>query len=633
MSSSPGWVFLPNEAREIEGPRYPGITTFMGSPRDSVIREAIQNSLDAHDEAAAAPVEVAFSIVRLDPASFGGASLVQALQAAIASPQNDEPHRVRFRRGLKLLKAALSTRGAGVPCLRISEENTTGADDTPREQGAPTKWAALTKGTGSSEKPIKDAAGSFGLGKFASFAATDLRTVLYSSAYRAPEANSGGDVPLHRRFQGRSILVAHETPEGPKRQFGYLGDVRYMPLCNDRVPPEFLQDSPGTTIYILGYEQETNWEGSAVRTAIKHFFHALAHGKLGLRVGTTYLSSDNIASFDTQVDNATAYLLRTSLLDPVATEVFDGIGTARLRILIDRQSSRRQIALVRDAGMLIADHHRAMKPLPLGRIPRHWFGYTAVVECLSEGDSSLLRDAESPQHNAISVDYIQDPDTQKKAGRALEALGKWIRTRIQEHAEPPAAASSENATELADLFPIEDPDGSHSSEDAGSRPLALTTPRQSNRPPPRTRLRVGRPQPTSGLDSNGEVVDPDEDRERKKKVKRKRRRRRSSATTSKTGITNVRFRPGTRHPTHSVFVSFDNPGDRMHTLRLCAVGEDGIDIAISVRAAFVGSRKIAAKRGKLPRLPVQEGTDRYTLEILTLEPVAGKSFHVVEVAD
>lgn len=231
MSDKLTWQFPANDPNEIEGPNDPGITHFMNDRQESIIRETIQNSLDAQADAAR-PVRVNFDHHKISTASFGAADLARALRAAANSTHlNDDEYAAQFERGAKALNRI---GGGSLDCLRIVDSNTTGADDKPRPKGAPSKWEALTKGTGSNAKDQKDAAGSFGLGKFAAFAATNLRTVLYSVAY------ASDDGQLHRRFQGKTILVSHERDGRRLRKTGYFGKDGFRPAKDTDVPRPFM---------------------------------------------------------------------------------------------------------------------------------------------------------------------------------------------------------------------------------------------------------------------------------------------------------------------------------------------------------------------------------------------------------
>ena len=363
MSDKLTWQFPANDPNEIEGPNDPGITHFMNDREESVIRETIQNSLDAQADPAR-PVKVAFDHHKISTASFGAVDLARALRAAANSTHlNDDEYAAQFERGAKTLNRI---GGGSLGCLGIVDSNTTGADDKPRHKGAPSKWEALTKGTGSNAKDQKDAAGSFGLGKFAAFAATNLRTVLYSVAY------ASDDGQLRRRFQGKTILVSHERDGKRLRKTGYFGKDDFRPAKDTDVPRPFRLQHPGTALYIPGYEPTRSWQSNSASTVAKHFFHAVVHGKLEVTLGRSAIKSANIAEFAGPANGKTANFVRVSKLQPYAETDIPGIGHITIRIEVyDDSPGKREIALVRDAGMMITDRPGDMNMRGLGRIPQH----------------------------------------------------------------------------------------------------------------------------------------------------------------------------------------------------------------------------------------------------------------------
>ena len=351
MTTDFTWQFPRNEANEIEGPNNSGIANFLTSRKDSVIRESVQNSLDAQANKDR-PVKVEFALVRVPTASFKADSLLPSLKASIESPHNEGPHIDQFKRGRSLIDRASS---GSLECLKITDSNTTGADDVPRSNGAPSKWEALTKGTGSNAKDQRDAAGSFGLGKFAAFAASDLQMVLYSSAW---SGNNG----LQRRFQGKIILVSHTDYRGNDlRSTGYLGAPGFRPLCDLHIPRTFMLGQPGTAIHIPGYQPERSWQDTSIKTVLKHFFHAVIHGKLQVVVDEHTVNANTIDRFTNLLDNRTVNFVKVSKMEPISQTMIPGIGNVSIRILVhDESVQEKSVTLVRDAGMMITDRPRDM---------------------------------------------------------------------------------------------------------------------------------------------------------------------------------------------------------------------------------------------------------------------------------
>ena len=147
MSTSITWQFPPNVTNSPVGPRDRGIEQYTGRRLDSLVRETIQNSLDAQEKRGETPARIDFQIAKLDVASFNCAELARAVKASVDGLKSkDEAYRKMFR------EAAGQLDKETIPALIITDSNTTGAyddgsDDCPR--------AALTRGSGESAKQGK----------------------------------------------------------------------------------------------------------------------------------------------------------------------------------------------------------------------------------------------------------------------------------------------------------------------------------------------------------------------------------------------------------------------------------------------------------------------------------------------
>lgn len=611
------WQFPPNVAEEVEGHNDAGISLFTDNREVNLIRESIQNSLDAR--AGELPVSVAFSLVDLPPTAFNARQLREILVSAIQSPHNDETGRAEFNRAKTLLDYS-----PVVKTLCIADSNTTGAADVPRPGDSPSKWAALTKGSGAPVKDTKDAAGSFGLGKHSAFAVTELRTVLYSTTWL-------GQNRLHSRFIGKSILVSHyDAQREPRRRTGYLSHGDYQPLEEGGVPERFLSRHPGTALFIPGYDLGPDrgtpgWENDVISTAIDHYFHAVIRGNLVIKANNKAVNADNIVEMYQGASSRTRNFIRVARMQPAVRRSFDGIGTVSLYIQVydDPKNKSREIALVRDSGMMITSNPTNMG-LGLGRIPTGWRGFTAIVECISPSDeSSYIRDTESPKHDRLSPDYISDPSRKQQARSALQQLGAWVRQQLEERAGLPQEQTDDELKEMTPFLAVSDPGKPANSTIPGN--VHISGLRQSDAPSggagplegifrrePRTRKKTNR-NGGAGGDEPGT----------------------SGGGPGNTGTGRPARRPpvgrGRVRPvgSHSLRITFDNPGKDVTgaTLQLVDVGEDGAIVPMGIREAKAGGELVAVQRDIMSQLPVLDG-ERYLLEISTTEPVTRKTFRL-----
>ena len=616
----PVWKFGNNDTQEDEGPNNSGIANFTDDRIGRLVREVLQNSIDAKAPASE-PVEVSFQVEELPVDDLDLRGLKRALVASRKSHAIDDRHKKQFKRGIQTLNSAAS-KGA-IVALKITDSNTTGASD---KKGRRDKWHSLTKTVGLSAKDMKDSGGSFGIGKHAAFAAADLRTVLYSTAYY----EAGVDSPVRRRFTGKSILVSHEIGDKAYRASGWL-EVSGNALHDNGVPNYFLLKSPGTQLSIIGFDDSKmdEWEVEAKQSLIRHFFHALANKNLKVRIGDSTIDSDSLDKATADMEQNVLKLIEVSKAEVTDHTDIPGIGRVNLRILVDEHGEygQKTIALVRDAGMMITSQLGNMRITPSQRmisIPRHWMGFTAIVECLSQGERSLLREAEGPRHDKVSADNA-DSSERRKVSRALRDLGSWVVGTIENHAKPPPPAESGNADEVADVLPL--PGGSYHANNANGRSSwEITEPRQSSKAP-RGLTTAGR----RGRRTTIDVPGGEDSRHRQGKKVKKRRRQGSRNQSVQVSFSDLRRLPSTlsQWPEHTARFTFDPPKGHMKHVRLYAVGEDGREAQVSLERAYIAGRRVSVKGGEIVEIPRHFiSGDRLEIELKAIRPIADRRLEI-----
>ena len=457
-----------------------------------------------------------------------------------------------------------------------------------------------------------------------------MRTVLYSTTYLS-------DNRLHYRFIGKAILVSHRDGDSnERRRTGYLSASNYQPLSGNDVPNLFRVKQPGTAIYIPGFnlreQGRPGWASESIKTAVDNFFHAIVHGNLIVHIGEKEVNASNISELYTtqvygQTAAKTAHFIKVSQSEPVCRKDFQGIGSVALRIWVhdDPKSKAREIALVRDSGMLITDNTRSMG-LRLTGISPSWRGFTVIIECKSEqGQSSCIRDSESPKHDRLSVDYIQDPQRKRQARAALQELGSWVRQQLEECAGPPETPTDDVLDEFAHYLGV--PDESKEGDPDKPASVVITALQQANNPGGgaglftgdsgarrRNRNRREGQNGGGGSESGGR----DGGQGNTGNIGKQRRAR----------VSRVRVRPAGGGATHSLVVTFNNPGEGVRNVELVSVGEDGAESRLNISEARANGEPVDLSNGIISILPKQEG-ERYRLDIRTIEPIGGKTFRLV----
>ena len=424
-----------------------------------VVREALQNSLDAHDSGFPA-VEVLIEERKIPKTEFGGADLLDHLQACL-----DESEQSVFSNSeleAELLKRAISTlRHKNIRCLAIIDSGTHGL--------RPENWRALVESEAAVMKQGGAPGGSRGIGKSAALTVSDLLTVFYSTRYLA------GRKGRIEQAQGRSRLMTHRDPN-PRRSLGrrrgdYLQHVGFYrnrdhsPMMGVDIPDCFrLADATGTGIFILGFNPHAeNWVTSAEQAVCASFFHAIHNKKLVVTIDASepkkkvcidHQNLDGILSKYTSHTSQNSLHYCRAIRDqpaPYVTRKRGPLGSVNMYLNAGEGPSR--VAYVNRKGMLITDKtDQSINPFA----PRRrsiWSDYTAVIIADSDEGDTWIRSMEDPAHESINPSRLQSDNEQQKASSVFGDVRKQIRGIIESEMNMRYDDLSENLVELADFFP------------------------------------------------------------------------------------------------------------------------------------------------------------------------------------
>ena len=257
--------FLPPTEGRVDGFNDPGTAHFSGFPYSSLARETIQNSLDArdrHDE----PVHVSFEMIELSPYEVGQAELSAAIDACREEVVSDDPAQPELIRAQDVLAREK------IPFLQVSDRNTTGLRGK--------HWRTLVKMQGASFKAdLEGAGGSFGIGKYAPFAVSALRTVFYWTCYEENGVN-------HELFQGKCVLMSHQHDGTEVQGTGFYGlrdgcvEMKIaIPDCY-RLTSKNSNPVSGTSLVIAGFMETRDWRRRVASSVMENFFYAIDRGQL-----------------------------------------------------------------------------------------------------------------------------------------------------------------------------------------------------------------------------------------------------------------------------------------------------------------------------------------------------------------
>ena len=451
-------VFLRNEAGEDEGLGHAGIETYRDAPYASVARECGQNSMDA---AAGHPVEMSFDRLAVPVSEYPVyAAQLEAIEHCLdkARAKGDEKEIEFFERASVVLSRDT------IPLLRISDRNTKGLTG-PSVPGTP--FHSLVKSSGVSSKDSESSGGSFGIGKNAAFAVSELQTVFYSTVYQNRETQ--GEEFL---AQGKTILISHTDAAGEDwRATGYWGEPGFAAIGDSDGVPEWMRRTEiGTSVIVAGFRESEHWGYRIAESLLQNFFCAVHREEIRFRIdeGKIEITKESLAGLfeDPRIiqaaedaDDAEDFRFARSLYecltspDAVRRDLeIKGLGPVSVTMLV-RDGLPKRVRIVRN-GMAITDELSnfgdKFAVFPMYR------DFVALVEPGSSEGSKFVKRLENPRHDGLSAERIADPQKRSEASRIMKRLAKAIRQAIKDAALP-KFETTVALDELTEFFDDRDP--------------------------------------------------------------------------------------------------------------------------------------------------------------------------------
>ena len=442
----------------------PSSAHFSNAPIPKLVRELIQNSLDAKEDGLPGPVAVTFSETRVDRDLVGGAALGRHLQSCLDRSHEDN------RPGIAEFYAnALTVIGQrSIPCLKVQDAGTAGLNDA--------RWKALVEQEGAVSKAGGAPGGSFGIGKNAILNVSDLQTVFYST--RLVEGRKG----RVEKLQGKATLTGHPDPDGSGtdlQHIGFYSQEGTAPVMGTSIPKFFRLDESGTGVFIIGFNpHSSDWVNQVVTSVIENFFYAIHHQLLTVEISCisgdpAWIDHQTIDSLFNRLEpiNKDAVHYYRAVRDLAGDEIertkrFDGLGRLRAYLAFGEGAPRR-VAHVNRNGMLITDS-REQKSNPLApRGQSLWPDFVGVVVPDTDAGDLWLRRMENPSHDSLSSGQLRKEDDRREAERRLKQARQALGEIIDRNAKIDKYGETSNLDELAGILPDVD-------DNPGTRTLATT---------------------------------------------------------------------------------------------------------------------------------------------------------------
>jgi hypothetical protein len=445
------WTF-DAETGEEQGPGDALGQNFKHRPYASLLREAVQNSLDVPANPNT-PVIVTFSFGKMREKDFPNFFDIRKHLEGCAEYWHGKPDIVKLYN--EMLSCFSSDFNTELSYLKVSDRNTVGMNYRPNDNTTP--FYAFVRAAKVSNKPGEGSGGSYGYGKAAYLQLSPIKALIISTM------TSEGKL----FFEGKSVLCTHLFNGEKKTSVGYYDNNNGQAPVSDveKIPQRFVRTEPGTDFYIMGFAQQEKEEAirDMIEEAVRSFFAAIHRQKLVIEF---------------KIDKEHTLVLNHESLPIVMNDFFteEKDNSAQLRALnprpyyeaITKEEDGRQFIHFTDTIEPIGRVHLFVKRekgasdkilymrSPLMSIyanrPSSSLGFYGVFICDDLRGNKLLQKLENSSHTQWETSNWRDTITQKAmplGKSAKEAVKKFCEDCMQK------LKGDDDSTEL-DISGLED---------------------------------------------------------------------------------------------------------------------------------------------------------------------------------
>ena len=400
------WNFPNNNDGKISGISEAGIETFRGDLLKSLAKEICQNSLDAIAESKD-KVLVEFELYELPFKNDGRIIGLKGYFKLAKEYWKENEKTIRI-----LEKAEKNFERDKIRILRISDYNTTGLIGSDKKKNS--AWNNLVKSSGVSDK-TGSSGGSYGIGKSAPFACSDLRTVFYNTL----------DINGLEAFQGVANLVSFEKEKDKTTQgTGYYGNSEdNTAIRNMEYFGPYVRKECGTDIYVVAFLDDEEWEKKIIEAILENFLIAILKNNIEIKVGKTLINKENLNSLmEEHKDNILLTYNYYQVLMENDSEAMEfslrDLGIFKLYLSI-KKDFKRSILISRSNGMKIFDKKGISSSIE--------FSGVCILE--DEKINAYFREMETPQHDNWQTDRHRNP---KEAEKVKKEFFKLLKEKVLE---------------------------------------------------------------------------------------------------------------------------------------------------------------------------------------------------------
>ena len=436
---------------------------FSNDPIVKLIREIIQNSLDARIKDMGLPALVEFHDDYIPTEKIGGDILRTHINQCYERTKKDtSAHRLETQ--YETAYAALDT--DTIRCLRIVDKNTSGLKEG--------KFHALVRQEGGVDKDTGAPGGSYGIGKNAPFNVSSIKTVFYSTTFWTKRGR-------HEQMEGKTLLIPHDDPfdnaGGVPEKLQHAGYYRNKYGANIEgkdIDRYFHLNDFGTGVYIMGFDPKgRDWIYESTNAILSNFAYSIRHGFLEVKIESNNDVKDinkreleqrfeeqkqeakerkdqtTTEKLEKAYDYYTAY--RDSL-NPNRTQQATPLG--EMYVWINSTSGPKQTIYINRNGMSITDARADTERNPFGpRNKQIWPSYAAVVMPADDKTDEQVRKMENPSHDQINLQGLETEKERNRIKLACANIRSQIANFIEEATGVAKFTAASNAEEMSRFVP------------------------------------------------------------------------------------------------------------------------------------------------------------------------------------
>lgn len=398
------WNFVNHpDGIEKQGIRDGDIDDFDKTRYQSVVRESIQNSLDAKIDNLK-PVIIKFIFFSLNKNKQEKLFSIEKHIIACLDYNKEKDDIDRLNSMIS------SFEDNNVNCLCISDENTTGMSSGSYN-------AFISKNI--SHKSNQSSAGSKGRGKAAYFALSYLRTIIVSSK------SDDGYI-----FQGISRLSNHKIDNQEKYFKGYFGNDLNPITTHENIPEIFRRKDNGTSINIIGIWNENEVNDIMIKAVLNHFWLSIYENELIVEIDNIIIDSEsleeNLYKYFPRIDESGRYnengnprqYFETYCNGKKFISDLEGIGIVEF-IILKNEAYNGRISHFRKSKMLIYKSSEL------------YSGYCGIFICKGNRGNEILKKLENSTHTEWKKGNWNE--NQKEGKNTLDKIKDFKQKCIEEY--------------------------------------------------------------------------------------------------------------------------------------------------------------------------------------------------------